>query len=361
MVETKRPLGDMPNLIEHSPPSDFDTETAKDAQASWARKKSETVIEPQHGWKTIGCGELWRYRELLYFLTWRDIKIRYKQSVLGIAWAIIQPLMYMFVFTLVFGRMAGVASDGIPYPLFTFTALLPWTLFASGITQSGQSVVASSALITKIYFPRLAIPIASIGAATFDFCVSLTVLLGMILYYVHAADGSVSLGWQLLLVPPLFLLVVMAALGVGALLAALSVAYRDFKHTIPFLVQIWMFATPAIYMGTSHVDSSRGGGRNVNSGAVGSPLDVVLDREQPPEGRDRGGVDEAFGPSRSGRLGDMLRLNPLNGLIHAFRSSVLGLPIGWPDLGYSTAVTIAAFFGGCLYFRHAEDSFSDII
>jgi lipopolysaccharide transport system permease protein len=350
----------VPNLSDHPSRDVFDTTGTEDVAAALARK-SQTVIEPRQGWKSIGFNELWRFRELLYFLTWRDIKVRYKQSILGVTWAIIQPLTYMFVFTLVFGQMAGVASDGIPYPLFAFTALLPWTFFAAGITQSGQSIVSSSALITKIYFPRLAIPIASVCAATFDFCVSLTALVAMVLYYVFTGDGSVSLGWQLLFVPALLLLVVLAALGVGAFLAALSVAYRDFKHAIPFLVQLWMFATPAIYMGMSHVESSSNATTEASTAVTESQSVAATGSDEISPKLDRGSDDHGAENSGSRRLANMLRLNPLNGLIYAFRSALLGSPIPWLDLGYSTAVIISLFFGGCLYFRHVEDGFSDII
>ena len=201
-----------------------------------------TLIRPAQGWQLINFGELWQFRELLYFLTWRDVKVRYKQTLLGAAWAILQPLLMMVVFTIFFGRMAGVSSGGVPYPLFAYAGLLPWTFFATAIAAAGNSVVGSERLITKIYFPRLAVPFAAVGAAVVDFLIAFGLLIAMMVYY------RVAPGWGLLLVPVIFGAILLAALGVGTLLAALNVAYRDFRYVIPFLVQLWMFATPSVYM-----------------------------------------------------------------------------------------------------------------
>lgn len=267
----------------------------------------ETLIERRPGWQVLDLGELWRYRELLFFLTWRDVKIRYKQTVLGAAWAVLQPLMMMVVFTIFFGRMAKVSSGGVPYPVFAYAGLLPWTFFATAITSAGNSVIGSEQLITKVYFPRLAIPIAAVGAAVVDFAIAFGLLVALMACY-----GIVP-GAGLLLVPLVFGLILVAALGVGTLLAALNVAYRDFKHVIPFLAQVWMFATPTVYMQ----------------------------------------------PEESSRL--VLLLNPMTALIGAFRAAALGGPIPWVQLGIASTCVVAVLLFGCLYFRKEESSFADII
>ena len=198
-------------------------------------------IEPSRGWVSLRLGELWLYRELLYFLTWRDIKVRYKQTALGATWAIIQPFLTMVVFSLFFGRLAGVPSNGLPYPIFSFAALVPWTFFANGLTQSSNSLVGSANLIKKVYFPRLAIPIATILSGVVDFCLAFLVLLGMMFFY--GIMPTVHIVW----LPCFLVLTVMTSLGVGLWLTALNVHYRDVRYVVPFLVQIWMFATPIAY------------------------------------------------------------------------------------------------------------------
>ncbi len=270
-----------------------------------------TVILPPRGWQLINARELWQFRELLFFLVWRDVKVRYKQTVLGAAWAILQPLMMMIVFTIFFGRMAKVPSGGLPYPLFAYAGLLPWTFFATAITNAGNSVVGSERLITKIYFPRLAVPFAAVGAAVVDFAIAFLFLIGMMIYY-HVIPGP-----ALLLLPILAGLITLAALGVGTLLSALNVAYRDFRYVIPFLVQIGMFATPTVYM-------------------------------QPSE-------------ATVGRSGALLALNPMTPLIGGFRAATLGGPLHGGPLAIASAVVLAIFVVGCLYFRKVEDSFADII
>ncbi len=325
----------------------------------------ETVIEPQPGWKAVNLAELWRYRELLFFLTWRDIKIRYKQSLMGAAWAILQPLMYMIVFSVVFGRLARVDTYGIPYPLFAFAGLLPWSFFAAGITQAGNSVVGSSPLITKVYLPRLAIPFASVGAALFDFFVACSVLAALTIYYmVWPVNGAtVTLGWSLLMLPLLVMLTMLAALGVGTWLGALSVAYRDFKHAIPFLVQLWMFATPAIYMGTKNPSASS----VPPPAAVAAANDAAEDVSSHPvrSGSRRLAAAPSRPPVHEGvvdnRIQSVLELNPMMGLIRSFRAALLGLPMPWIDLARSTGIVLAVFLGGCFYFHRVEDTFADII
>jgi lipopolysaccharide transport system permease protein len=272
-----------------------------------------TVVRPAGGWQLINVRELWQYRELIYFLTWRDVKIRYKQTLLGAAWAVLQPAMMMVVFTIFFGQMAGVPSGDLPYPLFVYAGLLPWLFFSTAITNAGNSVVGSERLITKIYFPRLAVPYASVGAAVVDFVIAFGLLLLLMLFY------GVAPGLGLLLVPVIFAVILLAAVGIGTLLAALNVAYRDFRYVIPFVVQLWMFATPSVYMQTG-------------AGAPGGDALQLL-----------------------------LALNPMTGLIGAFRAACLGGAIPWLELGVSTAAIAVLFVLGSLYFRKVEDSFADVI
>ncbi|MBB6049273.1 ABC transporter permease [Armatimonas rosea] len=268
------------------------------------------VIEAKSG-LNLPFRELWRYRELLYFLTWRDVKIRYKQTALGAAWAILQPVMTMIVFSLLFGRLAGMdtRTGGVPYPIYVFAGLLPWTFFSTALANSGNSVVGSANLITKVYFPRLIIPLASAGAGLVDLAISFSVLLVMMVWY------KIALTAQLFLVPLFLFGTVLAATGVGTLLSALTVAYRDFRYVVPFLVQIWMFITPVIY-----------------------PSSII-----PKEWR------------------WVQALNPMAGLIDGFRASFLGRPLEWGNILISLAVSIALFFMGVFYFRSVERRFADII
>ncbi len=196
--------------------------------------KPLVVIEPTRSWVALNLADLWAYRELLYFLSWRDVKVRYKQTALGVAWAILQPLLTMIIFSLFFGRLAGVPSDNVPYPLFAYAGLLPWTFFANGITNSGNSLVGSAHLITKVYFPRLIIPAAAVAAGLVDLFIAFTVMVAMMIYY------DVALTTRLLMLPVLILLVTLLALGAGMWLSALNVKYRDVRFALPFLIQLWM-------------------------------------------------------------------------------------------------------------------------
>jgi len=267
-------------------------------------------IEPSTRWPSLGLNEVWDYRELLYFLTWRDIKVRYKQTVLGAIWAIIQPLFMMVVFSLFFGRLAGVPSDGVPYPVFTFCALLPWQLFAHALTESSNSLVGNRNLITKVYFPRLVVPISAVLGGTVDFAISFVILLALMFLY-----GIVP-AWQVVAVPGLVLLAVTTALAVGLWLAALNVKYRDVRYTINFLVQFWLFATPVAY-----------------------PSSIV--------------------PAKWRVL---YGLNPMVGVVDGFRWALLGKPEspGLPLL-VSLIVVLLLLVGGLYYFRRLEQEFADIV
>jgi lipopolysaccharide transport system permease protein len=270
-----------------------------------------TIIERTPGWRLVNLAELWRYRELLYFLTWRDIKVRYKQTVLGAAWAILQPFATMVVFSLFFGRLAEMPAGGAPYPLFVFAGLLPWYFFSNAIASASQSVVGNQNLVTKVYFPRLIIPVGAVGASMVDFLIGFGMLLAMMLFY------GVAPTWDLWVVPVVSLGLLVAATGVGALLSALTVAYRDFRYVVPFMVQLWMFATPSIYMSA-----------------------------------------EAFG---SPRWQALLPLNPAYGLIANFRAAVLGGPFDLYALAVSASVSLGLLCIGCLYFRRVERTFADVI
>lgn len=312
-----------------------------------------TRIIPPHGLQLVNIRELWQFRELIFFLAWRDVKVRYKQTVLGAAWAVLQPALMMVVFTIFFRRMAGVPSGNLPYPLFAYAGLLPWTFFATAITNAGNSVIGSERVITKIYFPRLAIPFASVGAAVVDFVVAFVLLLAMMAYY------GIAPGWGMLLVPLIYGMMVMAALGLGTLLAALNVAYRDFRYVIPFMVQIGLFATPSVYMQTetapaptaAAVEKAQGASAPA-SGPANSSAPAVANNA--PQG----------GPSRlprSALLKGLLALNPMTPLISAFRAAVLGGTIPWLPMGIASLSGVVMFVAGCLYFRKVEDAFADII
>lgn len=299
-------------LVDVSDPAESSAqEKAQSLQASETRSPYVTVIEPASGWQLINVAELWKFRELIFFLVWRDVKVRYKQTLLGAAWAVLQPAMMMVVFTVFFARMAKVPAGDLPYPLFVFAGLLPWTFFSTAISSAANSVVGSERLITKIYFPRLSIPFASVGAAVADFCIAFCLLAAMMVWY------QIALTPAILLVPVIFACFGLLAAGVGTLLAALNVAYRDFRYVVPFMTQLWMFATPTIYM-------------NPNA-------------------------------TTQGRLDVLLQLNPLTSLVAAFRAAVLGGDIPWQGLGIAAIASVVMFVLGCLYFRRVEDSFSDII
>lgn len=281
-------------------------------------ERSVTVIEPRKGWRSLGLPELWEYRELLYFLSWRDIKVRYKQTVLGATWAVLQPVLTMVVFSLFFGRLAGVPSDDLPYPLFSYAALVPWTFFASGLTQAANRTVGSAHLIRKVYFPRLVLPISSVLAALVDFALAFLVLVAVLMPWFHFRDARWHFQWSLhlLWIPALLLLAFVTTLGAGLWLSATNVQFRDVRHAVPFLVQIWLFATPIAYP----------------SSLLPEAWQVVY------------------------------ALNPMVGVVEGFRWVLLGTETApGPEILVSSLVAVALAVSGAYYFRRVERTFADIV
>ncbi len=267
-------------------------------------------IEPSRGWVSLKLNELWDYRELLYFLTWRDIKVRYKQTVLGVAWAIIQPLFTMLVFTLFFGRLAKIPSDGIPYSIFNFAGLVPWTFFSNGLTQSANSLVGSSNLLTKVYFPRLCIPLATVLSGVVDFVLAFAVLLILMLF--KNITPTLNIIW----LPFFLLLALVTSLGVGLWLAALNVQYRDVRYVVPFITQFWMLATPVAYP----------------SSLMSEPWRTV------------------YG------------INPMVGVVEGFRWALLGTKTApGPMLWVSVMAALILLVSGAFYFRRMEKTFADVV
>jgi lipopolysaccharide transport system permease protein len=273
-------------------------------------------IRPSHGWSALNLGELWRYRELIGFLTWRDLKVRYKQTLLGASWAILQPVLSMIVFTLIFGGVGRMAEDlDIPYPIFSYTALLPWGLFSKALTDAGRSLVTNRNMLTKIYFPRLAIPLASVFSGLVDFAIQFLVLI-VLMFYFDTTGLVTSAVWTL----PLFLLLgLVTALGIGLWLSALNVIYRDVGYTLPFLTQLWFFITPIVY-----------------------PLSKAVDRYPNWEW--------------------LFALNPMTGVVEGFRWALLGME--QPDFGLmviSSVIAVALLGSGLFYFRRMERTFADTV
>jgi lipopolysaccharide transport system permease protein len=319
--------------------------TAPRSPAGSAGPASVIVITPPRGWQVLNLRELWAARELLLFLTWRDVAVRYKQTLLGAAWAVLQPAMMMVVFTIFLGRLAHVDSGDLPYPVFVYAGLLPWTFFATAIANAGNSVVASAQMVSKIYFPRLLIPLACVAAAVVDFLIAFLLLAGLMFHY-----GIVP-GWQLVLLPLVLAVAAIAATGVGVLLAALNVAYRDFKYTIPFLVQVWMFATPTVYMNIDAISQPA-------AAATAETAPVAVAARQAPA------ADSATAPGPEGLTAGvklLLGLNPMTGLIAFFRAATLGGVLPWARLGQSALISLGLFLAGMTYFRRVESRFADII
>lgn len=270
---------------------------------------SSIVIRPSRGWVPLDFRALWAYRELLYFLTWREVKVRYKQTALGFAWAIIQPFMMMIVFTLFFGTLAKVPSEGIPYPLFSYAALLPWTLFAEGITRSSMSLVQDANLVQKVYFPRLVMPLSGILSPVVDFGIAFIILVGMMFYYGYAPTARVL--WLLVFI----LLALVTSLGVGLWLSAINVKYRDVRYVIPFLVQLWLFASPVVYSSS------------------------LLPQ----------------------RFRAVYGLNPMSGVIEGFRWALLGTEPPSSLIAISVVMVVLILVSGAFYFRRSEKIFADVV
>jgi lipopolysaccharide transport system permease protein len=299
-----------PEAILDAPPRPEGVMRSEPVHVQTAPELPLTVIERKPGWHFVNVREMWRAREVLFYLAWRDIKVRYKQTALGITWAFAQPLFAMLVFTLFLGNIVGLGGGVENYALFVFAGMLPWTFFSTAVSQAGNSLIANERLITKIYFPRLLVPFSSVGSVLFDFVIALPLLAIMALCF------GITPTWSLLAAPLAVLLMILFGLGIGALLAALIAVQRDFRYVMYFAVQIWMFATPAVYR----------------------PLDSMSETAQ-----------------------WLAPLNPAQGLIENFRQAVLGGPINWYSLGVSALTGMLVVTVGFAYFRRMERTFADVI
>jgi len=280
------------------------------ASADLVSPEAHFVIEPARGWAALDLEEMWKYRELLFFLTWRDIKLRYRQTALGVAWAILQPLLAMIIFSVIFGELAKLPSGGIPYPIFTYTALLPWQLFAFALTSSSNSLVGNQNLISKVYFPRLVIPFSSVIAGVLDFGVAFLVLLGMMIFY------NIQISAAIFILPLFLMLTLASAMAVGLWLSALNVQYRDVRYAVPFLTQLWMYATPIAYSSELIPEKWRW----------------------------------------------LYSLNPMTGVVEGFRWVMLGeSSLDTFSLGISAVVVVAFLVSGLYYFKRLEATFADVI
>ncbi|PYS93736.1 MAG: phosphate ABC transporter permease [Acidobacteria bacterium] len=296
----------------HAPQSTLNANDrpADDARALRPEERPHVLIESEESGVQLDLGDFWTYRELLYFLTWRDVKVRYKQTLMGAAWVIIQPLLTMFVVTLVFNKFGGLETgEQMPYPLFAYAGLLLWTFFANAVNNSTTSLVQNTSLITKVYFPRMFIPAAAVAAGLVDFAVASVILIGLMIYY------HVALTWHLLLLPVYVLLVVLLALAVGLLISALTVKYRDLRHVLPFMLQFWMFASPIIY-----------------------PLRKL-----------------------QGRWYWLLTANPVTGIVEGFRAALAGHAAPLVPVLVSVALTLALLVCAIYLFRRLEVTFADVI
>jgi len=268
------------------------------------------ILKPTHGWSALNLQDLWLYRELIYFLTWRNLKVRYKQTVLGVGWAVLQPFLTMVVFSIFFGNLAGIPSDGMPYPIFSFTALLPWTLFSKALQDASRSLVASAHMITKVYFPRMILPLSSVLSGVVDFVIAFIVLLGMMVYF--GITPTINI-WML---PFFLLLTLVTAVGVGLWLSALNVLYRDIGYILPFLTQLWMFITPIAY-----------------------PASMVPEKWQ-----------------------ILYAINPMTGVVEGFRWALLGTGKAPGTMFFvSSAVAVVVLISGMFYFKRMERLFADMV
>jgi lipopolysaccharide transport system permease protein len=277
--------------------------------ASGSSDRDVVVLEPRHGWRQLGLGEIWSHRELLYFFIWRDLKIRYKQTVFGAAWAVMQPVLLMVVFSVSIGRLPGVGPTGVPYPLFVFAGLIPWTLFASSLVGASNSLVGGEAIITKVYFPRLLLPFSSVGSFVLDFAISLGALAVVMLYYGVTPTSAI------LWLPALTVMALVAALGVGTFLSAVNVKYRDVKYVVPFLVQLWLFGSPVVY----------------TSSLIPSEWHAIY------------------------------ALNPMTGVVEGFRWALIGGPRPDELILVSAMASGVVLLAALVYFRRVERTFADVI
>ncbi len=282
---------------------------SRSGSASPSSDRDVVILEPRHGWRQLGLGEIWAHRELLYFFIWRDLKVRYKQTIFGAAWAVMQPVALMAVFSVSIGRIAGVGPAGVPYPLFVFAGLIPWTLFASSLTGASNSLVGGEAIITKVYFPRLLLPFASVGSFVLDFTISLGALAVLMAYY--GVAPSIAVVW----LPALTLMALVSALGVGTFLSAVNVRYRDVKYVVPFLVQLWMFGSPVVYTST-----------------------LIPERWHA-----------------------LYALNPMTGVVEGFRWALIGGPRPDELILVSAVASLVVLLGALVYFRRVERTFADVI
>jgi lipopolysaccharide transport system permease protein len=277
--------------------------------ASGSSDRDVVVLEPRHGWRQLGLGEVWAHRELLYFFIWRDLKIRYKQTVFGAAWAVMQPVLLMVVFSVSIGRLPGAAPTGVPYPLFVFAGLIPWTLFASSLVGASNSLVGGEAIITKVYFPRLLLPFSSVGSFVLDFAISLGALAVVMLYYGVTPTSAI------LWLPALTVMALVTALGVGTFLSAVNVKYRDVKYVVPFLVQLWLFGSPVVY----------------TSSLIPSEWHAIY------------------------------ALNPMTGVVEGFRWALIGGPRPDELILVSAMASGVVLLAALVYFRRVERTFADVI
>lgn len=284
-------------------------EAAIAAAEEFTRDKPVITIEAGGKFAGFDLADLWHHRDLFFFLTWRDVKVRYKQTVLGAGWAILQPFLTMVLFTLIFGKLAKVPSDGVPYPIFAYAGLLPWSFFSNAVTNSGNSLVGNASLITKVYFPRMIIPGAAVGAGLVDFAIAGVILVAMMAWY------GIGIGVSVLMIVPLVLITAIFALAIGLWMSGLNVKYRDVRYALPFFVQIWMYATPIIY-----------------------PVNFV-----PQQWR------------------WLLVLNPLTGIIEGYRSALFSRPFAWGHLAVSTAMSLAVLLYAAYSFKQMEREFADVI
>ena len=275
--------------------------------------KQITFIKPAGGWLSLDLKDFWTYRELLYFLTWRDVKVRYKQTAIGVVWAILQPVLTTAIFTVIFSTVARFESQSAPYPLFALSGFLIWLFVFNSISFSANSLVGNTNLVTKIYFPRLIVPVSATLSGLFDLLFSLAVLAAMMIYYV--SQNAVALSWQIALVPVFIFLTVLLAVSLGTLFSALNVRFRDVKFALPFALQVWMFASPIFY-----------------------PPEILSEKAR-----------------------FLLSFNPLTGILQGFRAALFAAPFDWPAIGISAVLIIVLMLLSLFVFKRMEDDFADLI